>query len=134
MELPIRLSKTSREPIYHQIENQIKALIAGGYLQTGSPLPSIRLLAKDLETSVITIRRAYQNLEYQGFIQTEQGKGTFVAEIAKEKKQQVKITSVYQAFENALDVAISYEYTVEQIKEIFEEVLESRSHKGDANK
>lgn len=132
MELPISLSKTSREPIYHQIENQIKALIAGGYLKAGSPLPSIRLMAKDLETSVITIRRAYQNLEYQGFIQTEQGKGTFVAEVANEKKQQIKVTAVYQAFESALDVALSYEYTVDQVKEIFAEVIESRKPKGDA--
>ncbi|MFD2629723.1 GntR family transcriptional regulator [Oceanobacillus kapialis] len=134
MELPISLSKTSREPIYHQIENQIKALIAGGYLQAGASLPSIRLLSKDLETSVITIRRAYQNLEYQGFIKTEQGKGTFVAEIANETKQQVKVTAVYQAFEDALDTALSYEYTVDQIKEIFSEVIETRSQKGEDSK
>lgn len=123
MELPIRLSKDSREPIYHQIEKQLKALIAGGHLPTGTPLPSIRVLSKDLEISVITIRRAYQNLEYQGFIRTTQGKGTFVAEIEDSLKQQVKISSVYETIEKAVETAINYDYTIEQIEEIFHEVL-----------
>lgn len=123
MELPILLSKDSREPIYHQIEKQLKALIAGGHLPTGTPLPSIRVLSKDLEISVITIRRAYQNLEYQGFIRTTQGKGTFVAEIEDSLKQQVKISSVYETIEKAVETAINYDYTIEQIEEIFHEVL-----------
>ncbi|WP_373894141.1 GntR family transcriptional regulator [Virgibacillus natechei] len=130
MELPIRLSKDSREPIYHQIEKQLKALIAGGHLPTGTPLPSIRVLSKDLEISVITIRRAYQNLEYQGFIRTTQGKGTFVAEIEDSLKQQVKISSVYETIEKAVETAINYDYTVEQIEEIFHEVL-IRHKKGE---
>ncbi|MGX4670871.1 GntR family transcriptional regulator [Cerasibacillus sp. JNUCC 74] len=126
MKLPIRLSKTSREPIYHQIENQLKTLIASGQLAEGDPLPSIRVLAKDLETSVITIRRAYQNLEYQGFIRTTQGKGTFVAAVDDTMKQQIKVSEVYQAIEHAVDIAISYDYTIEQIKEIFTEVIQEK--------
>src|SRR5699024_8173391 len=116
MELPIRLSKDSREPIYHQIENQLKALIAGGHLPADTPLPSIRALAKDLETSVITIRRAYQDLESQGFIRTTQGKGTFVAEIDQSLKQQVKVSSVYQSMEKAVAIARNYDYTYPQIE------------------
>lgn len=130
MELPIRLSKDSREPIYHQIEKQLKALIAGGHLPAGTPLPSIRMLSKDLEISVITIRRAYQNLEYQEFIRTTQGKGTFVAEIEDSLKQQVKISSVYETIETAVETAINYDYTIEQIEEIFHEVL-IRHKKGE---
>lgn len=126
MKLPIRLSKTSREPIYHQIENQLKTLIASGQLAEGDPLPSIRVLAKDLETSVITIRRAYQNLEYQGFIRTTQGKGTFVAAVDDTMKQQIKVSEVYQAIEHAVNIAISYDYTIEQIKEIFTEVIQEK--------
>ncbi|MFU0789496.1 MAG: GntR family transcriptional regulator [Virgibacillus proomii] len=129
MELPIRLSKTSREPIYHQIENQLKTLIASGQLAEGDPLPSIRVLAKDLETSVITIRRTYQNLEYQGFIRTTQGKGTFVAAVDDTMKQQIKVSEVYQAIEHAVDIAISYEYTTEQIKEIFTEVIQEKGER-----
>ncbi|MGY0693390.1 GntR family transcriptional regulator [Virgibacillus sp. FSP13] len=132
MELPIHLSKDSREPIYHQIENQLQALIAGGHLVAGTPLPSIRALSKDLEISIITTRRAYQDLEQKGFIRTAQGKGTFVAEVEDAKKQQVKISSVYQTIENAIDTALQYDYTLEQIEEIFEEIIRTqRKQKGE---
>ncbi|TYS65956.1 GntR family transcriptional regulator [Bacillus infantis] len=124
MELPIRLSKESRVPIYHQIEGQIKALIASGVLPAGSPLPSIRSLSKDLEVSVITTRRAYQDLEYKGFITTIQGKGTFVAEVAESEKADVKHSSVYQALENGIRTALSYDCTLEEIEEIFHKVVE----------
>lgn len=126
MELPIRLSKDSREPIYHQIENQLKALIAGGHLATGTPLPSIRALSKDLEISIITTRRAYQNLEQHGFIRTSQGKGTFVAEIEDATKQQVKSSSVYQTIQEAIDTAMRYDYTLNQIEEIFQDAIRAR--------
>ncbi|MBS3679118.1 GntR family transcriptional regulator [Ornithinibacillus massiliensis] len=130
MELPIRISKDSREPIYHQIVNQFKALIAGGHLSAGTPLPSIRVLSKDLEISIITTRRAYQDLEVQGFIKTSQGKGTFVADISEDLKQEVKVTSVYNILENAVDTALSYDYSLEQVKTIFLEILKSKE-KGD---
>lgn len=125
MKLPIRLSKDSREPMYHQLEKQLKALIAGGNISAGTPLPSIRVLAKDLEISVITTRRAYQNLESNGFIRTVQGKGTFVAEIESSLKEQVKVSAVYEVFEKAVDTAFKYDYTLEQIKEIFQEIVTS---------
>lgn len=128
--LPIRLSKDSREPIYHQIEKQLKALIAGGHLAAGTPLPSIRALSKDLEISVITIRRAYQDLEAQGFIQTLHGKGTFVAEIQNTTKQQVMTDSVEKEFEQAIRNAMDYDYTADDIKRVFEETL-SKLTKGD---
>ncbi|WP_445683456.1 GntR family transcriptional regulator [Sporosarcina sp. FSL K6-6792] len=124
MLLPIRLSKDSREPIYHQIEKQLKALIAGGHLPAGTPLPSIRVLSKDLEISVITIRRAYQDLESQGFIETAQGKGTFVAEIQNSMKQETMTASVQTEFERAIRNAMDYDYTVDEIKTVFEETLE----------
>jgi GntR family transcriptional regulator len=130
MDLPIQLSKDSREPIYHQIEKQLKALIAGGHLPADTPLPSIRALAKDLETSVITIRRAYQNLENQGFIRTSQGKGTFVAEIEPSLKQHVKVSAVYQTVEKAVETARSYDYTYAQIENIFQEVIETHKREG----
>ncbi|MGM8364929.1 GntR family transcriptional regulator [Virgibacillus sp. W0181] len=126
MQLPIQLSKDSREPIYHQIEQQIKTLIASGQLQAGTPLPSIRVLSKDLEISVITTRRVYQNLENNGFIKTVQGKGTFVSKVEDALKKEVKITSVQQAFEQAIDIALHYNYTDKQMKAIFHDVL---SHK-----
>ncbi len=123
MELPIRLSKESREPIYHQIEGQIKALIASGQLQAGSPLPSIRALSKDLEVSVITTRRAYQDLEYQGFIETIQGKGTFVAEVDKKRKDRVKMETVLGAIEKAVETALRHDYTIEEVEQVFQQVM-----------
>jgi len=131
MKLPIRLSKDSREPIYHQIEKQLKALIAGGLLEQDTPLPSIRALSKDLEISVITTRRAYQNLEIGGFIKTIQGKGTFVADVKDSLKQQVSADAVYQAIENAVETGVRYDYTTKQIEEIFKEVLTEFSTKED---
>lgn len=123
MKLPIRLSKDSREPMYHQLEKQLKALIAGGHLSAGTALPSIRILAKDLEISVITTRRAYQNLEASEFIRTVQGKGTFVAEIKDSLKQEVKEEAVYHAFEKAIDTSFKHDYTFDQIEDIFLKTL-----------
>lgn len=133
MKLPIRLSKESREPIYHQIEEQIKALIAGGQLPSGTSLPSIRVLSKELEISVITTRRAYQNLEYQGFIRTTQGKGTFVAEIEAAKKEEVTVSAVYHAIEKAVETALRHDYTLEQIEGVFQEIITSLKGKGGYN-
>lgn len=125
MELPIRLSKESREPIYHQIEGQIKALIASGQLKEGSPLPSIRVLSNDLQVSVITTRRAYQDLEYQGFIKTIQGKGTFVAAVEKTRKDRVKMETVIKAIEVAVETARRHDYTIEEIEGVFQQVIQN---------
>ena len=78
MNLIIR--NTSGQPIYDQITAQIKALILSGELQAGDTLPSMRALAKDLRISVITTKRAYEELEREGFIETVPGKGSFVAQ------------------------------------------------------
>ena len=78
MELIIR--NTTNQPIYDQIYSQIKAQIIAGKLSPGEALPSIRSLAKDLRISVITTKRAYDELEAQGLINTVAGKGCFVAE------------------------------------------------------
>ena len=78
MELIIR--NVNNQPIYDQIYSQIKSQIIAGQLRPGEALPSIRALAKDLKISVITTKRAYDELEAQGLIDTVAGKGCFVAE------------------------------------------------------
>ncbi len=78
MELIIR--NVTNQPIYDQIYSQIKSQIIAGQLRPGEALPSIRSLAKDLKISVITTKRAYDELEAQGLIDTVAGKGCFVAE------------------------------------------------------
>ncbi len=75
----IIISNASGKPIYEQIVSQIKQLILSNALQAGDALPSMRLLAKDLRISVITTKRAYEELEREGFIETIVGKGSFVA-------------------------------------------------------
>jgi GntR family transcriptional regulator len=88
--MKIIISNSSPHPIYEQINNQIKAQIIAGDLKEGDALPSIRRLAKELQISVITTKRAYDELEKEGFIDTVGGKGCFVAmqnkELLKEKK------------------------------------------------
>lgn len=76
----IIISNSGGKPIYDQIYTQIKGLIVSGELKAGEPLPSIRALAKDLRISVITTKRAYDELEREGFIYTVAAKGCFVAE------------------------------------------------------
>lgn len=77
--MDIIISNQSSEPIYSQIESQIKAMIMQNKLREGEPLPSMRNLAKDLRISLITTKRAYEELERDGFIVTVAGKGCFVA-------------------------------------------------------
>jgi len=75
----IIISTNSKKPIYEQIVFQIKAQIMEGTLQSGTPMPSMRALAKSLHVSVITVQRAYEQLQRDGFIETTVGRGTFVA-------------------------------------------------------
>lgn len=126
MRLPIELSDNSREPIYHQIENQLKAMIAGGHLPGGTALPSIRALSKDLEVSVITTRRAYQNLEQQGYIKTSQGKGTFVADVDASLKQEVRQSTVEKSMDEAIDTALRHDYSYAETEKIFSERLKRK--------
>ena len=76
----IKLSNASDKPIYEQITEQLKQAILSGTLLPGAALPSIRMLAKELKISVMTTKRAYSDLERDGFIETVAGKGSFVAQ------------------------------------------------------
>ena len=88
MEIIIR--NTTNQPIYDQIASQLKARIIAGKLKPGEALPSIRALAKDLKISVITTKRAYDELEAAGFLYTVAGKGCFVAEKNLERVREGK--------------------------------------------
>ncbi|MGI5953626.1 GntR family transcriptional regulator [Dysosmobacter sp.] len=109
MELIIRNS--TNQPIYDQIYCQIKAQILSGALAPGEALPSIRALAKDLKISVITTKRAYDELEAHGFIYTMAGKGCFVAdnnlEILREQRRQELETHLTAALELAKSCGLS---------------------------
>lgn len=126
MELPIQLEKHSREPIYHQIEQQIKTLIASEFLTAEASLPSIRALAKQLEVSVITTRKVYQNLETSGFIYTQQGKGSFIAPINENIKKEMKQLAIYKAFDHAIETALHYGHNSEQIHNVIQDILKAK--------
>lgn len=111
--MDIIISNASDKPIYEQITAQIKNLILSGQLQEGEALPSMRLLAKDLRISVITTKRAYEELEREGFIETVMGKGSFVAsrnmELMREEQLRRAEACMQKAVEIAQSSGISYE-------------------------
>lgn len=79
----IIIQNSIQTPIYEQITRQIKELITHGELQAGAPLPSVRSLAKELRISALTVKKAYDGLEQEGFVTTVHGKGSFVAGVGK---------------------------------------------------
>lgn len=97
--MDIIISNASDNPIYEQIASQIKGMILNGTLAEGQALPSMRLLAKDLRISVITTKRAYEELERDGFIETVAGKGCFVAQKNMEfiREEHLRLTEDYLA-------------------------------------
>ena len=101
----IIVSNASDKPIYEQIASQMKGLILSGALDAGTQLPSIRALANDLRVSVITTKRAYTDLEAQGFIETVQGKGSFVAGGNMEVLREERLRRVEEHLTRAVDEA-----------------------------
>ncbi len=86
--MDIIISNHANKPIYEQITSQIKAMIMSGELQTGEAIPSMRALAKSIHVSVITVQKAYEDLQRDGFIETTIGRGSFVAARNKEFYQE----------------------------------------------
>lgn len=124
----IRLSNASDKPIYEQISEQMKRAILSGTLKPGDALPSIRSLAKDLKISVMTTKRAYQDLERDGFIETFAGKGSFVAKrnqefIREELFKQVE-DHILKAVQTAKISGMTKNELLELINELVEEEME----------
>jgi GntR family transcriptional regulator len=103
--MKIIISNSSPDPIYEQITRQVKAQIIGGDLKEGESLPSIRRLAQELQISVITTKRAYEELEKEGFIDTVEGKGSFVAMQNKELLREKKMKIVEEKLSGAVEEA-----------------------------
>lgn len=123
MRLPIELSETSAEPLYHQIEVQLRSMIVSGTLPEGTLLPSIREFASQLKCSVITVRRVYQDLENEGLLRTRQGTGTFVAYTGDEAKAAFKTEAVRRELWQAANAGRSVGLTEEELRQIFQQVL-----------
>ena len=101
----IFISNANGEPIYQQIVTQFKAKILAGELKEGDALPSMRLLAKELRISVITTKRAYEELEREGFIVSYTGKGSFVAAPNREFLREQKLKEAEGYLERAVTAA-----------------------------
>lgn len=114
----IIISNSSDKPLYEQIVSQIKNLIMTGSLQEGDALPSMRLLAKELRISVITTKRAYEELEREGFIATLTGRGSFVAgsNIELIKEQQLRL--VEEKLQEAVNISKQSGINEQEINDI----------------
>lgn len=118
--MKVIISNASNDPIYLQVMNQIRAGIVKGDLEEGELLPSIRGLARDLQISVITTKRAYDELEKEGFVETVPGKGTYVAiqnrELMKEKKLKIIEDKLLEVVEESKLLGFTYD----EIKEMLD--------------
>lgn len=123
--MDIIISNSGGKPLYEQIIGQIKKMIISGELKPGEMLPSMRYLAKELRISVITTKRAYEELEREGFITTVQGKGSFVSEHNMEliREQQLRLVEQYleQAVAAAKQAGISQEEMVTIVEVYYQE-------------
>lgn len=124
--MDIIISNSGGVPIYEQITRQMKGLILRGELKEGEALPSMRLLAKELRISVITTKRAYEELERDGFLENVPGKGCFVAPQNRELLREAQLRRVEekltQAIEEARRGAVSLEELKEMLTELYQEV------------
>ncbi|MGP7815777.1 GntR family transcriptional regulator [Niallia sp. 01092] len=121
----IIIQNLSDKPLYQQIKEQIKSAILRQELVTGEQLPSIRSLANDLQVSVLTTRRVYEELEKEGFIITKAGKGSFIApdnlEMLIESKKYMIEKKLAEAWKMAKDFGISKEELYQMMDVLFEE-------------
>lgn len=115
--LDIIIKNASNQPIYEQIYTQLKNHIISGQLQEGDALPSIRGLAKDLKISVITTKRAYDELEQEGFIYTVAGKGCFVAEKNLELIRENNLKKLEDLLQEAIGLAASLDMDLDELVE-----------------
>ena len=122
--MDIIISNSSGQPIYEQICRQIKGAVASGKLKAGEPLPSIRNLARDLRISVITTKRAYEELERDGFICTVAGKGSFVAQQDVELARESSLREIEEHLTAALELSRQIELPVGELQNILQVLSE----------
>ena len=118
--MDIIISNSGDKPIYEQITAQIKNMIMSGKLKEGDPLPSMRLLAKELRISVITTNRAYEDLERDGFIVTMVGKGSFVKAADTSLVREEQLKRIEELLSKAIQIASQSGIEKEEISEMLE--------------
>ena len=122
--MKIIINSSSMVPIYEQIMDQIKAQITAGDLKENDILPSVRTLAKELKISALTVKKAYDNLEQDGFTVTVHGKGTYVAAANTERMLEEQRREVEEGLEKAVEKGRRCGMNDEEIRELFELIME----------
>ena len=129
--MDIIISNNANKPIYEQITSQIKAMIMSGELQAGDAIPSMRALAKSIHVSVITVQKAYEELQRDGFIEATVGRGSFVSAQNKAFYQEAQQRIAEEHLKIAADIGrvndISLESLIEVLKLFYTEVEEDGS-------
>ena len=120
----IIISNNSSVPIYEQIENAIKEAIFSNELKEGDMLPSVRNLANDLKISFLTVKRAYDELEREGFIKTVQGKGSFIAPKNLELIKEEKLKEIQDYIEKVYNISKIANISEDEVKELFKMIFE----------
>lgn len=116
--MEIIISSNTSKPIYEQITSQIKAMIMSGELETGSPIPSMRSLAKSLHISVITVQKAYEDLQRDGFIETTVGRGSFVSAQNKDFYQEEQQRQAESHLQIAAEIGRTSNISLEKLIEL----------------
>lgn len=116
--LDIVISNNTGKPIYEQITTQVKAMIISGELKAGDAIPSMRALAKSIHVSVITVQRAYEELQRDGFIETTVGRGSFVSAQNKEFYQEEQQRIVEEHLQIAAEIGRTNRISLEKLKEL----------------
>ena len=122
--MKIIINSSSMVPIYEQIMDQIKAQITAGDLGESDILPSVRTLAKDLKISALTVKKAYDNLELEGYTVTVHGKGTYVAAADAERMLEEQRREVESDLEKAVEKGRRCGLKDEEIRELFDLIME----------
>lgn len=118
--MKIIISNSSSIPIYEQIKNQIIGQIIKDELSEGDSIPSIRMLANDIKISVMTIKKAYDELESEGYIKSVQGKGTFVAPKNTELARENANKEIENHISKIVDIASKFNISKNEILDLFE--------------
>ncbi len=121
--MDIIISNSSKDPIYLQIVNQIKGMILNGTLAEGDPLPSMRILAQQMRISVITTKRAYEELEREGYIESYTGKGSFVKAQNSELLREMHLRQIEELFQKAVELARFGDVSNGELEEILRDML-----------
>ena len=124
--MDIIISNSSGVPIYEQIEEQVKSQIMTGELKEGDALPSMRVLAKDLKISIITTKRAYEDLERDGYIESVVGKGSFVKGMNGDLVKENMLYAIEGFLDKAVDKALLGKVTLEEMQEILSLLYEEK--------